>query len=376
LRKRDGLVSAKPNVAMISQKKIHILLLPSQGLSRVFSVIEALRTASYSVSLFVPDESALLISRDVLREALGKDGEVYQAAPKLPEETLQLIMPVNGDRTDFKDEWLGKSPPSKWVALSLDYNEHPEQLPFQLLKHVSCENWDGDSFLLELSRCSSPHILHNRRILVTGGSTPVRVDAIRVLTTQFTGGVACAIAQSLYSAGAEVTVILGLHTTVFPKILTVHHADTFDTYRNLVHATLTTTRYDAAIFSAAVADYKPETILPGKIPSGRETLDLTLRRTPKVIREVREKFPDLFMITFKFETEASRDELHQLAHTYLQNNYQAVVANSGELMREAGCHTAEIVCKNGKIAHASGKIDIASKLTAILADNLGVQTDS
>ena len=84
--------------------------------------------------------------------------------------------------------------------------------------------------------------------------------------------------------------------------------------------------------AAAVADYRPKRMLPGKTPSGGALERIELEPTPKVIREVRERCPHLHMVTFKYEEGLSHDQLMEIARRRVAEGYEAVVANRGEEM--------------------------------------------
>jgi len=59
-----------------------------------------------------------------------------------------------------------------------------------------------------------------------------------------------------------------------------------------------------------VADYRLESPFSGKITSGGQ-LNLNFVPTEKVIDKVRENFPDLEMVTFKYQEGVSQEELRK-----------------------------------------------------------------
>jgi phosphopantothenoylcysteine decarboxylase/phosphopantothenate--cysteine ligase len=104
--------------------------------------------------------------------------------------------------------------------------------------------------------------------------------------------------------------------------------------------------YKFGIFSAAVADYRLENPFSGKIPSGGE-LNLNFVPTQKVIEKVRQEFPDLEMVTFKYQEGVSHEELLEIARKRLEKGYQAVLANRGEEKGDQGEQVAYLVTKEG-----------------------------
>ncbi|MEM9770078.1 MAG: phosphopantothenoylcysteine decarboxylase, partial [Cyanobacteria bacterium P01_D01_bin.73] len=133
---------------------------------------------------------------------------------------------------------------------------------------------DPVAIAAETCRAVSQSPLRHKKILVTGGPTPVPIDNVRHLTNKFTGRLGMAIAEELYRRGADAHLIHGQGTTTPPRWLPHAIVPTYDAYRNAIHTRLAETPYHAGIFSAAVADYASETVHPGKLPSG-SALDIT-----------------------------------------------------------------------------------------------------
>ncbi|PIN79485.1 bifunctional phosphopantothenoylcysteine decarboxylase/phosphopantothenate--cysteine ligase CoaBC [Candidatus Woesearchaeota archaeon CG10_big_fil_rev_8_21_14_0_10_34_8] len=203
------------------------------------------------------------------------------------------------------------------------------------------------------------HLLNknNKKLLVTGGATPVKIDDVRIITNKFKGNLAIEIAKEAYHKGYEVTLLLGNTGLKAPSYLrTIYHAD-YDDYYDNVFKELNGVSYDFAIFSAAVADYAPEKKFEGKIHSLGE-LEIKFKQTKKIINEVRKKFPDLFMITFKHLSNISEEDLLNVAKERTKD-YQIVVANREEDMKDN--HKAFIVTKES-ITEAYNKKDIAKKV--------------
>ena len=84
------------------------------------------------------------------------------------------------------------------------------------------------------------------------------------------------IAKACYLRGAEVYLIQGNSGHCPPSFLSYAIADTYEDYQRLVLQCLSEKDYRFGIFSAAVADYRPETVYSGKIPSGERDLTFSL----------------------------------------------------------------------------------------------------
>jgi phosphopantothenoylcysteine decarboxylase / phosphopantothenate---cysteine ligase len=215
-------------------------------------------------------------------------------------------------------------------------------------------------------RAVSSSLLHNIPILVTGGPTPVPIDNIRRLTNRFTGRLGTYIAEELYLRGANVQLIHGQSSYSPPSYLPHQIVTSYDEYFTAVMSQLQQQPYQFGIFSAAVADYQPAQVFPGKIPSGGTLAKIDLVATQKVISEVRAKFPSLGMITFKYQENISHTELINIAETRLKQGYQMVVANRGEEEQSTGAQVAYLVTKEQPPQKAVGKQQIAIAIAEYL----------
>ena len=214
-------------------------------------------------------------------------------------------------------------------------------------------------------RAVSKSSLKNIPILVTGGPTPVPIDNIRRLTNRFTGRLGTCIAEELYLRGAKVKLIHGQGSYSPPSYLPHQIVTTYDEYFTEVMTHLQRS-YRFGIFSAAVADYKPARVFPGKIESGGALSKIDLVPTQKIISEVKAKFPDLNMITFKYQENVSHEELINIAKARLQQGYRLVVANRGEEHQATGAQVAYLVTKEQPPQKAVGKPEIAKAIANYL----------
>ncbi|NJR45493.1 MAG: phosphopantothenoylcysteine decarboxylase [Hyellaceae cyanobacterium CSU_1_1] len=214
-------------------------------------------------------------------------------------------------------------------------------------------------------RAVSQSSLKDIPILVTGGPTAVPIDNIRRLTNRFTGRLGTCIAEELYLRGAKVKLIHGQGSYSPPEYLPHQIVTTYDEYLTEVMSELQNNYYRYGIFSAAVADYQPAQVFPGKIPSG-ELSKIDLIPTTKVINAVKAKFPSLGMITFKYQENISHQELIDIANNRLQQGYQMVVANRGEEHQATGAQVAYLVTKDEAPQKAVGKTEIAKAIANYL----------
>ncbi len=126
------------------------------------------------------------------------------------------------------------------------------------------------------------------RVLVTAGPTREALDPVRYLTNRSSGKMGYAMADAFARAGHRVLLISG------PTVLDVPDgvdflpietaAEMFDAVQRHIG------RMDAAVFAAAVADYRPVEVSDHKIKKTGETLTLELVRTADILGSVRGEF--------------------------------------------------------------------------------------
>jgi phosphopantothenoylcysteine decarboxylase/phosphopantothenate--cysteine ligase len=220
--------------------------------------------------------------------------------------------------------------------------------------------------VVETIRELSKSPLRGKNILVTAGPTPGKIDYERIVTSRFRGRLDVKIADEAYMRGANVTLILGPGGIEGPPYLETIPTRDFYEYHSKVMGVIEQNPVDVGIFSAAVADYIPVEVFEGKIPSEGALESLRLKQTPKVVKEVRGKFPGLLMVTFKYEENISRKELKVIAQARMEEDYELVVANRGEDMNPQGDYGCIIVGKEGIIAEPSSR----NECTMVLLDSL------
>ncbi|MGF1660396.1 MAG: bifunctional phosphopantothenoylcysteine decarboxylase/phosphopantothenate--cysteine ligase CoaBC [Rubrimonas sp.] len=127
--------------------------------------------------------------------------------------------------------------------------------------------------------------LSGRRLLVTSGPTHEPVDPVRYLANRSSGKQGHAIAAALAELGGAVTLVSGPVAEPDPAGVSVRRVETARQMRDAVEAALPV---DAAVFAAAVADWRPAEAAALKMKkdgSGRSP-PLALTENPDILREV------------------------------------------------------------------------------------------
>ena len=145
--------------------------------------------------------------------------------------------------------------------------------------------------------------LKGRRILITSGPTHEPIDPVRYIANRSSGAQGTAIAQALMAKGADVIFVTGPATVPPPQGAQVIAVETATQMLEAVTAALPV---DAAIFAAAVADWRVATASDRKLKKSKDGLPvMNLAENPDILRTISELpdgRPDL-VIGFAAETE-------------------------------------------------------------------------
>ncbi|MCB1231033.1 MAG: phosphopantothenoylcysteine decarboxylase [Verrucomicrobiae bacterium] len=127
------------------------------------------------------------------------------------------------------------------------------------------------------------------RLLLTAGPTREAIDPVRFLTNRSSGKMGYAIAEAAVGRGHEVILVSGPVNLEPPSGLvdfaSVESArEMFEAVRDRIG------ECDAAIFCAAVADYRPVKIHEEKIKKSDDSLTLELEKTEDILGSARSIF--------------------------------------------------------------------------------------
>lgn len=125
--------------------------------------------------------------------------------------------------------------------------------------------------------------LAGRRIVVSAGPTFEDIDPVRFIGNRSSGKMGFAVAQAAARRGADVVLVAGPVSLATPA--GVRRVDVRSA-RQMREAVIAALPADAYIGAAAVADYAPAQMAPGKIKKKDEQLTLQLVRTPDILAEV------------------------------------------------------------------------------------------
>jgi len=166
--------------------------------------------------------------------------------------------------------------------------------------------------------------LSGKRVLVTAGPTYEKIDPVRFIGNYSSGKMGFAIAEECCRRGAEVTLITGpVDITCSSAINRIDVESCEEMYKSAMEAFAGS---DAAILSAAVADFKPQTMADKKIKHGNEELVIRLQPTQDIAAALgKQKTEGQRLVAFALET----DNEEENARTKLKKkNADIIVLNS------------------------------------------------
>jgi phosphopantothenoylcysteine decarboxylase/phosphopantothenate--cysteine ligase len=167
--------------------------------------------------------------------------------------------------------------------------------------------------------------LKGKRVLVTAGPTYEPMDPVRFIGNRSSGKMGFAIAEAFAFSECEVFLVSG--PVIIPppsSVRHIYHVNSSDEMYDVCSKLFE--RCDIAIFSAAVADFKPLRSSPEKIKAGKEQLDIGMIPTVDIAWELgRKKKKDQLTVGFALETE---DEIENAKAKLKKKNFDLIVLNS------------------------------------------------
>lgn len=224
-----------------------------------------------------------------------------------------------------------------------------------------------------LAATSAPD-LRGQKVLVTAGPTYERIDSVRFIGNYSSGKMGFALAQALAGHGAQVELVTG-PTALNISHPNIHRTDIESARQMFEAATALFPASQAAILSAAVADYRPEHTANHKLKKqGSEGLTLTLVQNPDILATLGSmKTDQQTLVGFALETD---NELANARQKLQKKNLDYIVLNS---LRDAGAgfgvdtNRVTILGRNGA-THATPLLSKGQVAEEIVRHCLGPKT--
>lgn len=144
------------------------------------------------------------------------------------------------------------------------------------------------------------------QVLLTAGPTYEAIDPVRFIGNHSSGKMGFALAEAAARRGALVTLITGpskcsiVHKNI--QVIRVNSANEM-----LLKVQENWSKQDVGIFSAAVADYRPDVQADQKIKKNNDQLNLTLVKNPDILSWSAQNKNNQFVVGFALETQNGLD---------------------------------------------------------------------
>ncbi len=170
-----------------------------------------------------------------------------------------------------------------------------------------------------------PGVLSGRHVIVTSGPTHEPIDPVRYIANRSSGRQGHAIAAALAGLGARVTLVSGPVTVPDPADVTVVRVESA---REMLDACQSALPADAAVFAAAVADWRVANASDGKIKKrpGVAAPTLELVPNPDILATIAAAGPHRPRVVVGFAAETD-DLLANAQAKLVRKNADFIVAN-------------------------------------------------
>ena len=218
---------------------------------------------------------------------------------------------------------------------------------------------------------STPHLLSGCRIVISAGPTYEDIDPVRFIGNRSSGKMGFALAEAAVQLGAQVVLIAG--PVSLPTPAEVERIDVRSA-RQMHEAVMAALPADLYIGAAAVADFTPAEVAPGKIKKlpGMQTMTLQLVRTPDILADVSAHFlrPRL-VVGFAAET----DDVIKHARAKLGSKKLDLIAANRVGLPGSGFESDDnaltVLWEDGERALGpASKHELASQLLDLIAQRL------
>lgn len=274
---------------------------------------------------------------------LGLWADLFVVAP-VTANTLSKMASGNSDNFLIATYLSAKCPVFFAPAMDLDMYKHPTTKnaldKLQSFGNILIPSAFGElaSGLVGVGRMAEPetivetieqHLLegltlYGKKILVTAGPTYEAIDPVRYIGNHSSGRMGFEIANTAAQLGAEVILISGPthYKALYDSIQTIPITTARDMY-DAAHQYFKDV--DAAILSAAVADYRPKFPAVSKLKKKNSSLVLKLEKTEDVLASLGEIKEKQLLIGFALETE---NEVANAIKKLKAKNLDLIILNS------------------------------------------------
>ncbi|MCT6822357.1 MAG: bifunctional phosphopantothenoylcysteine decarboxylase/phosphopantothenate--cysteine ligase CoaBC [Apilactobacillus sp.] len=213
-------------------------------------------------------------------------------------------------------------------------------------------------------------VLAGKKILVTAGGTSEPIDPVRYITNRSSGKMGYAIAEACANAGAEVKLITASDMQVSNPNIEVERVITSNDMLDAVKNNFDS--INVLIMAAAVSDYKSEVVSDQKIKKNGDYLEIRLKKTPDILKEVTKQKGNQFIVGFAAETQDLIANAIKKLETKKLDLLLANDVSNDNIGFSSDNNQISFIDKNGVFAKTNieSKASISSKLVKILSERL------
>lgn len=172
-----------------------------------------------------------------------------------------------------------------------------------------------------------------KKILISLGGTYEPIDSVRGITNKSSGKMGLALAREAYIRGADLTLVVANVSVEIPSVFNVIRVETSREMNDVILKLVPD--FDIFISAAAVSDFEFKKESDKKIDSSN-SLFLNLKPTTKIIRQIKQINPDIFLVGFKAEFNISKSEIIECARKQISDaGTDLVIAND---ISKDNCH--------------------------------------
>lgn len=236
------------------------------------------------------------------------------------------------------------------VKKNIDFLKNKiEFLAPQMIEGKAKASEPNDVLEYVLSKFGFSSVLKNKKILMTAGPTIEHIDPVRVITNLSSGKTGVLLASELISSGAKVTFVYGPGDEKPPNGAKIINVESSKDMHDAVKTELKK-KFDIVIMAAAIADYIPVQTSKYKIKSSKKQLKISLKKSPKIIDQIKKYQKNIFLIGFKAETNVTKNQLIKYAQKKLRDSSSdMIVANDiGSLKYKKNPQNNQVIIINSK----------------------------
>ncbi len=180
-----------------------------------------------------------------------------------------------------------------------------------------------------------------------------------------------ALAKEAYIRGADLTLVVAKVSVEIPSVFDVIHVETGSEMNEAILSLIPD--FDIFISTAAVSDFEFKKKDDKKIDSS-SSLSLDLKPATKIIRQVKNINPNIFLVGFKAEFNVSKDEIIGCARKQIKHaGTDIVVAN--DISKEDCCFGSDnnevfIVDDDVLSVPLASKMEIAKVILDIISEKI------